>query len=125
MTVRKEFLDDPGKIACSGSDASDNAIVLRMAALADNAAGSPDVQTPGDRYQNFVTSLGQQVSDTQARQDNLQAVVDQLSVQRDRVSSVDVNEESAKLLVLERMYQSVAKFIDVQNSSLKYLMDTV
>lgn len=126
IKVRDEILSDPGQLACSlNPDGTDNENILQMAAVGDSELSSLGHATPMDFYRQFVTSVGQSVSSRKSRLDSIQNILQQLKIQRDGISGVDVNQEAAKLMVFERMYQGVAKFLDSENQSLKYLMDTI
>ncbi|MFW5839478.1 MAG: flagellar basal body rod C-terminal domain-containing protein [Planctomycetota bacterium] len=44
---------------------------------------------------------------------------------RDAISGVDTNEEAAKMLMYEQMFQAVSKFITTQNRALQDLMEII
>lgn len=124
MMVRPEYLSQSRRLACSQTPGGmDNGNIARLSALADAPRGALGHQTPVEFFSRFLTGVGQSVSTTGAKLENAQDVMQQLNIQRDRISGVDVNQEAAKLLVFERMYQGLAKFLDTENQSLKYLMD--
>ena len=60
--------------------------------------------------------------EAQAKQTTLNTIVQQLTNQRDSTSGVDVNDESAKLLQFQQMYQALAKYISTQETSVQYLL---
>jgi len=124
MTVRPQLLDDPRLVATArGPEASDNANVARMAQL----GGAGDAQlgdvSPVDYFAQISSSLGQEIQLRQARQTSLASVAQQLADQGDRASGVDVNDEAAKLILFERMFQASAKFMTTQGKALEYLMN--
>ncbi len=106
-----------------GSELSDNEAILKMSGVADENLPALGNLTPIGYHQQFVTSVGRDVMIRKARQESLENVLQQLSSHRDDLSGVDVNEEAAKLLVFERMYQAVATVIRVQNEAISTLMD--
>jgi flagellar hook-associated protein FlgK len=53
------------------------------------------------------------------------SLAQQLANQREAASGVDINQEAAKLLVFERMFQAMAKFIGAQDRAMQTLMDVV
>jgi len=65
------------------------------------------------------------VSLRQARHDSIEAIIQQLTVQRDDVSGVDINQEAASLLMFERMFQAMAKLINAQDRSIQLLMELI
>jgi len=126
MTVRQEFLDDPRRLATAeGAEMCDNSAVRKMADLGETRlADLGDVSIP-DAYRLLVTGVGQKISIRQAKVDTLQGVMQQLENQREEISGVDLNEEAAKLLVFEKMFQGLGKFLSVQNEALQTLIDLV
>ena len=96
------------------------------AKFAFNVGGNyTEFPTPTDAYRLIVTGVGQKVALRQARQDALESVLQQLENQRDATSGVDINEEAAKLLLFQRMFQSMAKVISTQNGALQTLIEIV
>jgi len=96
-----------------------------MAELAQTKLAGLGQTTPAEYYRRFVTGIGQSVANLRARQSGLDNILRQLQGQRERVSGVDINEEAARLLVFERMFQAVSQFIRIQDRSLGYLMELV
>ncbi len=126
IAVASRIIETPGFFATSLSgDMNDNLNVDRMAALGETGQSDLKGATPASYYQQLVTALGQKISTREARRDTLRNITLQLENQRDTVSGVDVNEEAAKLLVFERMFQAVSKVISVQTQVLEYLMETI
>ncbi len=126
VAVASRIIGTPGFFAASlGVDMNDNLNVERMAALGDTGQTALSGATPASYYQQLVTALGQKISTREARRDTLENITLQLQNQRDTVSGVDVNEEAAKLLVFERMFQAVSKVISIQTQALEYLMEMV
>ena len=79
--------------------------------------------TPREFFSLLVTDVGQSVATRQARKDSAQDIMQQLNRRRDEVSGVDMNEEAAKLVVYERMFQAMAKVITTQDRALQTLME--
>jgi flagellar hook-associated protein 1 FlgK len=126
IAVRQEIMSQPGLIACSqGLEGQDNGNILRMSRLADAEAPALNGMTPPDFYHDFVAGIGEAVSTAQNRRQHLQNVLQHLTQQRDKISGVDVNVEAAKLLVFERLYQGMAKFLSVEDQAIGYLMELV
>jgi flagellar hook-associated protein FlgK len=124
MSIDEGVLNDPTRLAVSASSGgSDNLNALAMAALEDLKQASLGQLTPGENLQFFVSSLGQRVALATSRQESSSQIIKQLENQRDNVSGVDVNEEAAKLMMLERFFQACSKVISSQDQTIKYLMD--
>ncbi len=103
---------DSSRLATSLGDGTvDNLNVVRMAALADEPlAGLGDV-TLGDAHRQLASGVGQWIAVREARSEGLRDIVAQLSMQRESVSGVDVNQEAATMLVFEQMFQAMAKYL--------------
>jgi flagellar hook-associated protein 1 FlgK len=123
MNVCPAISDDPSRVATSlGADGTDNYNVLRMSQLADKAVSDLGDMSMGDFYRKLVTDLGQQISIRQMQQENLQAVTQNLENQQSEISGVDINEESAQLLMFQQMFQSMAKYLSVAQTTMDSLM---
>lgn len=126
IAVRDAVLADPKNLATSiGSAGTDNINVRRMADLADSRLTELGDFTPGDYFHQVVTGVGQDIAFRQARQTSLEGAMAQLENERQNVSGVDINEEAAKLLVYEQLFQAVAKFMSVQSDVIDYLIRIV
>ena len=124
IAVSSELTDSPGKVAsASGADGTDNNNALKLASLSDLKIDDLNSMTISDYYQQLVTNIGEQVSVKQTAQTNSEDLVLSLTNQESDVSGVDINDESAKMLVYEQMFQAAAKYISTVNDSLTSLMD--
>jgi flagellar hook-associated protein 1 FlgK len=124
MDVCSQIVDSPGYVATAlGADMVDNTNVVRMAGLKDQTVSGLDAMTPPEFFRRLVTNIGQQTSIKQVGQDNIEAMVRNLTNQRDEVSSVDVNEEAAQMLVFQQMFQAMAKYLSTVNSSVATLIE--
>jgi flagellar hook-associated protein 1 FlgK len=126
MQVCSDVLDSPGRIATAlGGDLTDNTGALRLAAVRDQGIEGLAGMTPSEYYQRTVTDLGQQVALKQSRQQNLEAMLQSLQKQRSDVSSVNINDEAAQLLVFEQMFQAAAKYLSGLQATMTSLMNMV
>jgi flagellar hook-associated protein 1 len=124
MRVSSDVLNAPDRIATAfGTDLTDNTGALRLAALRDEAVAGLGGMTPGEYYQRIVANLGQDVSLRQSRQENVEAMLQNLQKQRDDLSSVNVNDEAALLLVYQQMFQAAAKYLNTLQTTMTALMD--
>ena len=106
-----------------GADGMDNRNARRMAGVADETLAGLGGARPADAFRNVVSEVAHWVSFRQARRDGLQNLVEELQRQRDETSGVDINEEAANILVLEQMFQAMARFLGVVNQCEKDLMN--
>jgi flagellar hook-associated protein FlgK len=126
MRVCPDILDAPDRIATAfGGDLTDNAGALRLAAVREEAVTDLGGMTPGEYYQRIVANVGQQVALKQARQENIEAMLQNLSKQRSDMSAVNINDEAAQLLVFEQMFQAAAKYLGSLQTTMRVLMDMV
>jgi flagellar hook-associated protein 1 FlgK len=124
IAVSSDLADNPGRVAsASGADGTDNNNALKLASLSDLKIDGLNSMTISDYYQQLVTGIGEQVSVKKTAQTNSEDLVLSLTNQESTVSGVDINEESAKMLVYEQMFQAAAKYISTVNNSLTSLMD--
>jgi flagellar hook-associated protein 1 FlgK len=106
-------------IAVSRSvEMTDNRNAVLMGDLGDLAMSSLDGLSLKEYYRGLATDVGNQISVMQMRHDNTEGVLRNLSNQRDSASGVDINEEATKMLVYERMFQAMAKYINVVSDTL-------
>ncbi len=118
--------EDPDRIATAlGGDFSDNAGALRLARVHEEAIDSLNGMTPNEYHQRTMANLGQEVSLKQSRQDNIEAVIQDLKKQQSDISGVNINDEAAQLIVFEKMFQAVAKYMTSLQTMITTLMDVI
>ncbi len=126
IAVKHALQDDPALLAGSSrADYVNNDNILKMSRLnklSDDVLGGTTTQ---DYIQQYVTHVGQDVSTRQAAQASTQKIIDQLNQQRSDISGVDLNEQAAQLMVFQRMYQGLARYINTQDQALGYLMQII
>lgn len=126
MKVCSEIANSPGRIATAlGSDLTDNTVALKLAAVQEEAVDSLDGMTPSEYYRRIVADLGMEVSLKQSRQDNIEAMIQNLEQHRSEISAVNVNDEAALLLILEKMFQAVAKYMSSIQTTMTTMMDLI
>jgi len=114
----------PGRIATAlGADMTDNTNALRMYGLKDEAVTSLNSMTPGEFYRQMVTDIGQQLFVKEARKDNIESMVQNLGNQQGEISGVNINDEAARMLAIEQMFQAMSKYLSTIQSSLLTIMD--
>jgi flagellar hook-associated protein 1 len=125
ISVRRDILDDPGgRLACSSSAAMTDQIgVERLIDIGDKTHAELGGISVRDYFRGIVTGVGQSIVVREARTISLENVMAQLNHQRDEISGVDLNEETAKLISLERLYQGMARVISAQDKAMGELME--
>ncbi|MFP4355590.1 MAG: flagellar hook-associated protein FlgK [Phycisphaerae bacterium] len=126
ITVSQRLIDRPQLLASAiGPEMTDNENLVRMASLAESPIGRLGELGVGDYYRRMITDIGHEVSSRENRKVALDTVRKQLMNHRDAISGVDTNEEAAKMLMYEQMFQAVSKFITTQNRALQDLMEII
>jgi flagellar hook-associated protein 1 FlgK len=114
----------PGRVASAlGANMTDNTNALRMNGLRDQALTSLNSMTPGEFYRQMVTDIGQQLFVKGARKDNIESMVLNLSNQQGETSGVNINDEAARMLAFEQMFQAMGKYMNIIQSSLSTMME--
>jgi flagellar hook-associated protein 1 FlgK len=103
----------------------DNANASRMAELKDQAISSLSGLTPSEFYSKLVTDIGQQLFIKQMQKDNIELVTLNLANQQGEISGVDINEEAARLLIFEQMFQAMAKYISTLQITVSSVMELI
>ncbi len=123
IAVCSDISATPGRVASAlGSDMTDNTNALRMEGLRDKALTSLNSMTPGEFYRQMVTDIGQQLFVKQARKDNIESMIQNLSNQQGEISGVNINDEAAQMLAFEQMFKAMGKYLNTVHSSLLTLM---
>jgi flagellar hook-associated protein FlgK len=126
MRVREEVSRSPDAISSAlGGDLADNAGALRLAAVQDAGVDSLSGMTPNEYYHRAIANLGQEVALRASREDNIEAMVQNLRRRQSDISGVDINDEAAQLLVFEKMFQAVAKYMTTLKGNMDILMNLV
>ena len=126
MRVCNDIVGAPDRIATAyGGDLTDNTAALRLAAVRDEGVESLTGMTPGEYYHRMVANLGQQVDLRESRQENVEAMIQNLEKRRSDISAVNINDEAAQLMIFEKMFQAMAKYLSTLQTMMATLMDIV
>lgn len=123
IDVTADIRLDASRIAVStGVEGTDNRNCLAMAGLGDLALTTLNEMTTKDYYRQMSVQVGQKISVLDMQHSNTQEILRSLEEQRDNVSSVDVNEQAGLMIIYERMFQAMAKYLNSVNSSIDTIM---
>ncbi len=123
LGVAAGLREDAAGLATSLSGTGlDNLNAARMADVADADVAALGDMTLTEGLTRLVTDVGQWVSIREARYEGLAALVSQFKSQRDDISGVDINDEAARLLLYEQMFQGMAKYLTVCQRAYDYMM---
>jgi flagellar hook-associated protein 1 FlgK len=124
LSVNAALVTNPSLIAAAGvagatgDNANANAIANLQTATATvdtNGDGIGDSGPYSDVVGNLVSDVGNKTQAYQSQNTTQQNLVSALQTQSDSVSGVDLNEEAANMMDLQRGYQAAARFISVIN----------
>ncbi|WLT32927.1 flagellar hook-associated protein FlgK [Geothrix sp. PMB-07] len=124
LSVNAAIVGNPSLIAAAsaagvkGDNSRANAIGNLQAATATvdtNGDGVPDAGPFSNVVGSLISDVGTQSQTYRAQTDTQQNLVSALQTQRDSVSGVDLNEEAANMMNLQRGYQASARFLSVIN----------
>ena len=113
---------DPAGIAAAGESvtpgvslgSTDNSNAIRMADPTGQLVAPG--QTATSFYSSFITGLATQIQSFVAQNAAQQASLTQVQNQRNALSTVDLSEEAAAMMNLERSYQAASKVFSILNS---------
>jgi flagellar hook-associated protein 1 FlgK len=117
----------------TSAGAGANTIASKIAALRDTArpwsslvSGGRELSARfGDYARNLLTGLAQTISNVTTRAEESNVVDTALRIQRDSVSGVSLDEETADLLRFQKAYQANAKVVSVIDEMLSSLISMV
>lgn len=126
FTLNGDIVQSTRNIATSRSaNQSDNANAVAIAHLRQVGFDDLDGLTTKDYYRNLTVDVGNQISFTQLQYDNSQGIYRSLEGQRDQVSGVDVNDQAMQMMIYERMFQAMSKYLNTISSSLETMMKII
>jgi flagellar hook-associated protein 1 len=113
-------------IAAAGTDADgDGSVALRLSMLGSTPVAALGNRSVREFYTQFVTSVGEAVSDAQAGVDTSQTLVDNADSQRTSVSGVSLDEEMVALIAQQQAYGAAARLVTMANEIAQQVIDLV
>lgn len=126
ISVQQRLVNQPSNLAGSTSQSMKDSTNLNQMASGLEVANAALDQLDAVSFLNrMISGLGRQVAAQQAKHVTTEQIISQLANRRDMIGGVDINEESAKLLGFQRMYQAMARFMNAQDRTIEYLMELV
>lgn len=123
MRVCDSVLNSPDLIATAfGADLTDNLAAQRLAGVRDRALDRLEGMTPSEYYHRIIANLGQQVALQESRQENIEAMIKNLRQRQSDVSGVNINDEAAQLMIFEKMFQAMARYLNTVQTAMDTLM---
>jgi flagellar hook-associated protein 1 FlgK len=126
ITLSDDIAQSGRRIAVSRTvEQTDQANALAIAQLGDAASASLGGISIKDYYRNLTVDVGNQVSFTQTQYDNAAGIQRSLSDQRDKVSGVDINDQAMQMMLFERMFQAMSRYMSTISDSLDMMMTII
>ncbi|OHB57854.1 MAG: flagellar hook-associated protein FlgK [Planctomycetes bacterium RBG_13_44_8b] len=126
IAVCSTIVNSPGRIATSlGANMTDNTNAFLLANLRYVAASSLDGYTIEDFYHRIIADTGQQISVKEMQQENVHAILQNLTNRQSDISGVNINDEAAQMLIFEQMFQAMAKYLNTVQTALKTIMEII
>lgn len=110
-TLKTNKLNTDQLAAALPSAAGGNGNALNLSAL--SSSKEIDGYSFSEYYGDVASKVGRGLSDAQSGRRTQQQLLDQSSAIREQVSGVNLNEEAAHLVELQRKYQAAAKMLSV------------
>ena len=124
IDVNDMIRDNPDLLAAAFAETPDgNGNALRMTQLRESLVFDNGSATFEDFYQGVVGTLGVQASATRDRVDNQTLLLSALYNERQRISGVNLDEETINLISHQRAYQAAARLISVADSLVETLLN--
>jgi flagellar hook-associated protein 1 FlgK len=126
IAIRSDIVNDMGRVASSSiSGQADNSNAMRMASVRDKSIASLGDISCGQFYRRMVTNVGQDLSIKEVRLTNTEDILQNLTNQQSELSGVDINDEAARLLVFEQMFQAMAQYLTTVQTAMESLMTII
>ncbi|MDR0361781.1 MAG: flagellar hook-associated protein FlgK [Planctomycetota bacterium] len=114
MGINKSLKDTPEYVACAYSfREGDNDGLMDLIALRDAKVVAGKGMTLDEYYQSVAGRLGSEANRTANLKDLQEDILHRMFVQREEVSGVSEDEETAKLIAYQRAFQAAAKYISI------------
>lgn len=108
-------------IAVSRGSEMDHQNAFAIARFGEESLSAFGGQTAKEYYRQLTVDMGNQISVTQMQFDNTDGILQSLKKQQDDVSGVDINDQASLMMLYERMFQAMARYMNTINS----VMETV
>lgn len=122
IAVASDIQNDPTRIAAaSSSSIGDNSNLLRMIGLDSETVVNG--RTFKEHVTETVTLVGLEIEENNRTLSAEKGVLDSLAALREQSVGVSIDEELARLLSLEQMFNAAARFISTLDSTLNRLLE--
>jgi flagellar hook-associated protein 1 len=106
-------------------ETGDNAVALRIAALATTRLGSIGNKTLRDFYTDIAASVGSGVSDATTGASVHESLVDHADTMRSGAGGVSIDEEMVNLISQQEAYSAASRMVQVANEMIQDILDMI
>ena len=96
-----------------------------MAELRNSTGADGDTKTIEEFYHGMIVELGSDTQEAHIRYEGASGYLEQLTLRRESVSGVNLDEEAANLILYQRGYEAAARYIGVIDSLLNTLINGI
>jgi flagellar hook-associated protein 1 FlgK len=127
LSVDASVVADVRKIAAASQDPSisgvgDNRIALQLASLQNSLTMATGTETFAQFYQGMVGSIGVTAGSVKQDFDVKSNLMNQIEVQRESISGVNMDEEGASILQFQKAFEASSKLMSIANEMLDTLL---
>lgn len=124
--VNSLVASNPNLIAAAKSDlAGDGSNITAMTMIQDTGLASLGGVSLNDFYTSTMADLAVQLSGAKSAYEASSAIFDSLTVQRESISGVNLDEEAVALMQFQRAYEGAARYMIVVDEMLQTLLSLV
>jgi flagellar hook-associated protein 1 FlgK len=126
ITVDASVMSDVRTIAAAQQDPTisgpaDNRKALQLVGLQNNLTMTTGTETFAQNYQSIVGTVGVTAATVNQDYETRSNLVNQMDVQRESISGVNMDEEGASIMQFQKAFQAASRLMSVAND----LMDTL
>ena len=126
IAVKDEIQSDVNLITAGASlSPGDNSNALKIADLENQTLMNNGEATFNGYYSTLVSEVGNNALVANRNEENQQSLISLLETRFESTTGVSLDEETANLLVYQRMYQAAAKYITVMDGVMETLIGMV
>ncbi len=126
IAIADEVAISGSRIAVSRTvEQNDNDNAFRMGRIGDTALTALGGLTPKAFYRDLATGIGSDISTRKIMEENTHGIWRNLTKQRDEISGVDMNDEAARMMVFERLFQAMARYMNTVSESISTVMTLI
>ena len=112
-----------GRIAFAASwEGNDGDMALTISRIGRTSLASLGQLSPAEYYRGLVVDIGEKISLTEMRCESADGIGRSLRQQRDEVSGVDINDQAMQMLMFERNFGAMARYMNTVSDSLDTIM---